>query len=198
MKSTKIIGLTGGIGSGKSVVSQELKKVGITVYIADIEAKILMQTNDDVMRAIRDTFGTDIYIDGVLQTKVLADKVFKDKAELAKLNAIVHPAVRQDLKRFVNLSQKPYIVAENAILFESGFDALCDFIVCVTAPLEVRVDRVMKRDRVERQQVLDRINNQWSDDEKKALSDYVIENIDWDKTILQTKCLIEALNTRFI
>lgn len=198
MKSTKIIGLTGGIGSGKTTVTEYMKKAGVRIYIADLEAKKLMHTDKAIRTQVIETFGEDVYNGNELQTKVLAAKVFKDTSSLEKLNAIVHPAVRQHLRRFVNRSRKPYVVVENAILFESGFDKLCHFIICVTAPLDIRIARVMKRDKATRQQVLDRINNQWDEAKKIKLSDVVINtDREIEQTHLQVDELLDLLDRKF-
>lgn len=192
MKSTKIIGLTGGIGSGKTTVTNYMQESGVRVYIADLEAKNLMHTDKNVREQVLATFGQEVYKGHKLQTKVLAAKVFKDKNQLKKLNAIVHPAVRLHMRQFVNRSRKAYVVVENAILFEAGFDKMCDYIVCVTAPLETRIARVIKRDKVTREQVLDRINNQWDEAMKIKLSDYIINT---DREITQTHVQVDELMT---
>ncbi|PIE48293.1 MAG: dephospho-CoA kinase [Flavobacteriales bacterium] len=197
VETTKIIGLTGGIGSGKSAVSNYLKQASVSVYDADTEAKKLMHNDSEVKAELIRVFGSETYVDGVLQTKVLARKVFNDKNLLSKLNAIVHPAVRRHLKTFVEESCQPYVIVENAILYESGFDALCHFVVCVTAPLDTRISRVMTRDGVSHAQVMARINNQWDEADKVKRADMVITNIDWAETEPQIEALIKRLDRQF-
>jgi len=173
---TKIVGLTGGIGSGKTTVAKKMMELGIPVYIADVEAKRLMN-EPFLAEQIQLKFGKDVYENGILQNHILAQKVFSDPAKIAQLNAIVHPAVANDFEKWVLLhSEFKFVVKEAAILFETGGDKKCDFVILVTAPLETRIQRVMKRDGVTKSQVLDRIKNQWDDEMKRKLSNFVIEN----------------------
>lgn len=173
---TKIIGLTGGIGSGKTTVARKLVELGIPVYFADLEAKKLMN-QPFLAEQIQSKFGSEVYDEGVLQNQILAAKVFSDPNNIAQLNAIVHPAVAQDFQAWLVRHQEyKLVVKEVAILFETGGDKKCDYVLLVTAPLETRIQRVMQRDGLTRKQVLDRINHQWSDEIKRKLSDFVIEN----------------------
>lgn len=178
----KVVGLTGGIGSGKTSILQLFKNLGIPVYIADIEAKKLMHTDEKLIHAIVAVFGKEAYTDKVLNRAYLAKQVFRDSNKLAQLNAMVHPAVQQDFLRFKDSQTSPFIIFENAILFENGSDALCDYIITVTAPIETRIERVTKRDTVTPQQVKDRMQHQWNDQLKIDKSDFVIQNINWDDT----------------
>lgn len=173
---TKIIGLTGGIGSGKTTVANEFAIHGIPVYITDQEAKKLMQT-DTVLNQIRAEFGDAIFEKGVLNRGRLSEIVFNDSKSLTKLNNIVHPAVKQHFKQWLLEHKKnPYIIYESAILFESGSYKECDFIINVVAPLEIRIKRVVERDKTTRKKVLERIKNQLNDEEKSSKSDFIIEN----------------------
>ncbi|PJJ07474.1 dephospho-CoA kinase [Flavobacterium sp. 1] len=173
---TKIIGLTGGIGSGKTTVANEFAAHGIPVYITDLEAKKLMQT-DSVLSQIRAEFGDDVFENGLLNRGKLSEIVFNDSGSLTKLNNIVHPAVKQDFKQWLLEHKKdPYIIYESAILFESGSYKECDFIINVVAPLEIRIKRVIDRDKTTREKVLERIKNQWNNEEKSSKSDFIIEN----------------------
>ena len=173
---TKIIGLTGGIGSGKTTVANEFATHGIPVYITDQEAKKLMQS-DTVLNQIRTEFGTTVFEDGELIRERLSEIVFNNPDSLSKLNNIVHPAVKQHFRQWLLEHQKdPYIIYESAILFESGSYKECDFIINVVAPLEIRIKRVIDRDKTTRQKVLERIKNQWNDEEKSSKSDFIIEN----------------------
>ena len=150
-----IIGITGGIGSGKSTIAQGLREMGYAVYDTDSEAKRLIVEDVHVRQQIEQLFGSEVYKDGVYQTALVAQRVFADHSLLAKLNTIVHPAVRADIERRVSGhanrksrfgNQKNLFFIECAILYQAGFDSLCDKVVAVTAPEEIRLERVMKRD----------------------------------------------------
>ena len=188
---TKIIGLTGGIGSGKTTVANEFLSLGIPVYITDLEAKKLMQS-DAVLDQIKAEFGSTIFDNGILVREKLSEIVFNDKKKLAKLNSIVHPAVKQHFKEWL-LERQDYqfVIYESAILFESGSYKECDFIVNVVAPLEVRIQRVIERDKTTRAKVLERIKNQWKDEEKSSKCDFVIENSNMEAVRLK---IVKILN----
>lgn len=171
-----VIGLTGGIGSGKTTVLNYFKKLGVSVYIADIEAKKIMTDSEEVKLKIIDLLGREAYADGGLDRKYIADKVFENKKLLKQLNAIVHPAVHHHFNEFVKKNSEPYLVYENAILFENQSENRCNKVIVVAASLENRIERVIKRDKVEREAVLARMKNQWSQEEKIAKADYVIYN----------------------
>lgn len=150
-----IIGLTGGIGSGKSTIAQGLRAMGYMVYDTDSEAKRLIVEDAHVRQQIEQLFGSEVYKDGVYQTTLVAQRVFADHSLLAKLNAIVHPAVRADIERRVSghasrasrvENQKNLFFIECAILYQAGFDSLCGKVMAVTAPEEIRLERVMERD----------------------------------------------------
>ena len=173
---TKIIGLTGGIGSGKTTIANYFMKSGVPVYIADDEARKIMQS-DEIIEEIKKTFGIDIFENGILNREKLAQIVFNDPEKLKLLNAIIHPAVKKHFRNWIlNHKNAPFIIYEAAILFESGSYKDCDKIITVTAPMESRIQRVIHRDNSSREQVLKRINAQWNDDQRIAKSDYVIEN----------------------
>jgi dephospho-CoA kinase len=175
---TQIIGLTGGIGSGKTTLATYLKSLGIPVFIADDEAKKLMQSTE-VVAEIQTVFGKAIFENGVLNRQQLAAIVFSDPEKLSQLNAIIHPAVKKQFRIWLDQFQsEPIVVYEAAILFESGSDQNCDSIITITAPLEDRITRVMQRDNSSREQVLDRINAQWTDEQRIAKSNFVVENSD--------------------
>ncbi|MGY6647445.1 dephospho-CoA kinase [Wenyingzhuangia sp. IMCC45574] len=171
-----VVGLTGGIGSGKSTVARAFQELGVPCYIADLEAKKLMVESSQVRAAIIDLLGKEAYEDNNLNRAYIASKVFKDKELLAQLNAIVHPAVHKDLKDFVARQTSSYCLYESAILFENKNEHLCDKIIVVTANLEERIQRVMKRDGVGREAILERINNQWSQEKKIEKADFIIKN----------------------
>ena len=142
-----IIGITGGIGSGKSTIAKQLRKMGYAVYDTDSEAKRLIVEDAGVREEIEQLFGKEVYKDGVYQTALVAQRVFTDKSLLAQLNAIVHPAVRADILRWAeNMNHPTLCFVECAILYQAGFDTLCDKVVVVTAPEEVRLQRAVVRD----------------------------------------------------
>ncbi len=175
---TQIIGLTGGIGSGKTTLATYLKSLDIPVFIADDEAKKLMQSTE-VLAEIQTVFGKAIFENGVLNRQQLAAIVFSDPKKLSQLNAIIHPAVKKQFRIWLDKFQsEPIVVYEAAILFESGSDQNCDSIITITAPLEDRITRVMQRDNSSREQVLDRINAQWTDEQRIAKSNYMVNNSD--------------------
>lgn len=174
---TKIIGLTGGIGSGKTTVAKYLESKGIPVYIADLEAKKIMET-ESVIGKIIDAFGSEIIDDGKVNRSKLAGLVFNNPEKLKVLNSIIHPEVKNHFTNWVKLHENfPFVVKEAAILFESGSYKDCDKIILVTAPKEIRIKRVMERDKVSKGEVEARMANQWEDEQKKEMSDFVIENI---------------------
>jgi len=171
------VGLTGGIGSGKTLVCSILEKLGVPVYYADKEARELMNVHPGLMKQVEELFGPEAYRDGTLNSEFLADRVFGDQALLTKLNALVHPAVREHYSGWVGQQDKvAYVVEEAAILFESGSDQFMDLTVLIYADEEERIRRVMKRDGVDRAQVERRMNMQMSEEEKKKRADYLIYN----------------------
>jgi len=177
-----VVGLTGGIGSGKTTVLEMFQELGVTCYIADLEARKLIDKSKVIRKKILKEFGKKSYDSKGLNRKYIAKIVFEDPKKLQVLNSIVHPKVHKHLKRFIEKASGDYIVYENAILFENGSDAMCNYIITVTAPLETKIARVLKRDKISRTDILNRIKNQLSDEEKISKSDFVIENIDLKKT----------------
>lgn len=196
-----IVGLTGGIGSGKSTVAKMFRKLGVPVYDSDHEAKVLMVTSPKVRDGLIKLFGEEIYDDeGNLNRKFIADKVFKDAALLQKLNAIVHPAVREHFLEWAAGQSTPYVIQETALIFENNAQDKYDQTILVTAPMEVRAHRVMARDGVDREAVLDRMRNQMTDDEKTDLAHFRIENIDLKSTknkVKQLHAKLLALAAKF-
>ncbi len=172
------VGITGGIGSGKTLVCHLFATLGIPVYYADERAKIILQSNDDVIAAVKNLLGNNVYSDeGILNRKLVATLVFSDSDLLAKYNAIIHPAVLQDSNLWMHQhASSAYILKEAALLFESGSYKSLDKIICVTAPEILRIERVMRRDTISENAVKQRMKNQWSEAEKAALSDYIIIN----------------------
>ena len=170
------VGIAGGIGSGKTIICHVFKVLGIPVYNADLEAKLIMNKSDQVRLAVMQEFGDEAYSNGVLNRAFLAAQVFNDAAKLAQLKRIVHPAVIQAAEDWADAQTAPYSLKEASILFESGSYKKVDYSILVTAPIEIRIARVMERDQVTREQVLARMNNQMSDEEKTKLADFVIIN----------------------
>jgi len=183
----KIVGLTGGIGSGKTTVAKLFKELGVPVYNSDLRAKKLMKNSREIRTAVIDLLGKDSYVLERLNKKYIADKVFSNKELLQKLNAIVHPAVRNDFLRWVKSKKTPYVIQEAAILFENSSYSNFDKIILVKAPKKVRLERILERDKGSKEEILARMENQWDDSEKIPLSDYIIENIDLDQTKLQVE-----------
>lgn len=183
----KIVGLTGGIGSGKTTVAKLFKELGVPVYNSDLRAKKLMKNSREIRTAVIDLLGKDSYVLERLNKKYIADKVFSNKELLQKLNAIVHPAVRNDFLRWVKSKKTPYVIQEAAILFENSSYSNFDKIILVKAPKKVRLERILERDNGSKEEILARMENQWDDSEKIPLSDYIIENIDLDQTKLQVE-----------
>lgn len=179
------VGLTGGIGSGKSYVSRIFKTLGISVYDSDHEAKRLMEENQDLRMRIIDIFGNSTFSNGHLDRKYISDQVFADKMLLSRLNEIVHPAVHNDFLIWSEVQEERfYIMKEAAILFETGGFKLLDLNILVIADEQTRINRVVNRDNISEQNVRDRMNNQMSDEEKMKYADFVIYNNN-DSMILQ-------------
>ena len=182
-----VIGLTGGIGSGKTTVAKEFEKLGVPVYIADKEAKALMNRSKVIKRKLKALFGEEAYRNDILNRPFLASKIFNDRALLEKMNAIVHPKVASHFKRWLKKQDSIYVLKEVAILFENGSYKNCDYIITVTANQEERISRVIKRDECTREKVLAIISNQISEEEKIKKSDFVIYNDDLQETIKSVK-----------
>jgi dephospho-CoA kinase len=172
------IGITGGIGSGKSIVSSIFKVLGIPVFDADAQAKNIMQTDDELKAAVIDLFGDASYYQGQLNRKYIAEIVFKDPSQLEKLNALVHPATIKAGEEWAAKQKSPYTIKEAALFFESGSAEGMDYIIGVYAPQHIRINRVMQRDGVSREEVLNRMKRQIQEEVKMRLCDFVIVNDD--------------------
>ena len=186
------VGITGGIGSGKSTIGHFLEMMGYPVYYADIRAKWLMENDPCIKAELISIFGIAVYPDH-LDRKALANIVFSNPDALAKLNSITHPAVKRDIEAWSKKQKSPIVFKEAAILFESGTNQSVDQVICVVAPEITRVMRVMKRDKVTAAQVQERINNQWSDEKKMALSDYIINTDDQELVIPQILATLDQI-----
>ncbi|OQY95506.1 MAG: dephospho-CoA kinase [Sphingobacteriales bacterium UTBCD1] len=170
------IGLTGGIGSGKSTVAELFGLLGIPVYNADDAAKRLMNTDKRLRQEIVQHFGTVTYVNGSLDRKYLASVVFNDPEKLNLLNSIVHPATIRDAEQWFKVQIAPYVIKEAAVLVESGVHKMLDYVVGVSSPEELRMERVMKRDGLSREEVLKRMEKQMDENEKMSLCDFVLVN----------------------
>lgn len=170
------IGVTGGIGSGKTTVAKVFQAFGIPVFMADVEAKRLMQEDEGLKNAIKSAFGNSIYQDGKLDKQAMAALIFNDEGALDKINSLVHPAVQLAFEKWCSKQSAKYVLKEAAILFESGADKGLDLVICVSAPDELRIQRVKARDGVTESQVEERMAKQWAKTKKIELSDYHIVN----------------------
>lgn len=177
-----IVGLTGGIGSGKTTVAKMFKKLGVPVYIADKEAKKLMRNSKLIQRKLKALFGPDAYLDNELNKSFISDRIFNDKALLEKMNGIVHPKVARHFEKWVAKQNASYVIKEAAILFETGGYKQCDFVITVTAPKSVKMERLMQRDNTSPEKIETIMNNQWTDDKRLKITDFSIKNIKLEET----------------
>ena len=190
----KIIGVTGGIGSGKTTIINYIESKGFTVYIADDAGKKVMK-NTEIIQRINTLFNNEVLLaNGLLDRSKIASLVFNDADLLDKLNNIVHPAVGIDFEEFVmkNASEK-LIFKESAVLFESGAYKNCDATILITAPLNIRIKRVMKRDDISEEQVKSRMKNQLPDYEKGKLATYIVENLELSDAFKSIDDIIEKI-----
>ena len=176
-----LVGLTGGMGSGKSTIINHFKELGINCYQADIEAKKLMDSDKNLIKKIKNSFGDSIYINSKLDRKKLSTIVFRDKQKLKLLNSIVHPSVNRHFTNYCKSLKDIYIIKEVAIIFETGTQNQFDKIILVRAPKEERIKRIINRDKCSRQDAINRINNQIEDDDKVDECDFVIDNINLEQ-----------------
>lgn len=170
------IGLTGGIGSGKSIVSKIFETLGIPVFDADTAAKMVMEEDETLKQQLKAAFGEAVYENNKLNRKYLAGIVFTDKDELNKLNALVHPAAIEMGLQWAAKQQSPYIVKEAALMFEAGSAFNLDYVIGVSAPRHLRILRTMQRDHISREEVMDRMNKQIDEEIKMKLCDFVVLN----------------------
>ncbi len=178
----KIIGLTGGIGSGKTTIASLFKKKGIPIYIADERAKNITNTSKLIRKHIIELLGENAYQGHKMDRNYVSNKIFNDETLLKKINAIIHPKVTEDFVEWLKKQKGPYCIKESAILFENGNYKYCDYTILITAPEEIKIKRVMKRDQLTILEIKSRIKNQWSDDKKSFLADTIIENIKLENT----------------
>ena len=195
------IGITGGIGCGKSYVAAKMRLRGIPVYDSDYRAKLITATNPVIKLELTRLVGPTLYCPcgcGEMQKDVLARFIFGNPDNLAKVNAIIHPRVKEDFRQWADAQKgKDFCILESAILFESGFDGEVDFKVCVDAPLELRVRRCKERDKSTNEAVMERINNQMDQAQKCSLADFVIVNDGREALEPQIDALIDKCKKTF-
>ena len=171
------IGITGGIGSGKSTVCKIFKLLGVPVFEADLVAKTLVNSNTEIRNGLIQFFGKDIYSrDGRINRKMLANLIFNDDLLMEKVNRLVHPVVRNEYLNWIKQQNSAYIIHEAAILFESGFYEMTDYTILVSAPNELRIERVTHRDQITPEMVKSRMLKQWTDEEKRKLASFELVN----------------------
>ena len=191
-----IIGITGGIGSGKSVVCSIFRALGVPVYDADQEAKKLYDNYPELVEKVSTEVSAEVFDkNGKIDKKKLAELVFSDPEKLKVLNSLVHPVVKKDFQKWCATHEKhTYVVKEAAILFESGSHKDCDYVISVTSPLELRIQRVRERDRKSRADVEKIIENQWSDEDRNKRSDFILNNDEQDLLIPQILSIHDKLS----
>ena len=194
----KIIGLTGGIGSGKSTVSKILLSHKIPVYDSDSRAKYLMNSSLELKNEIIENFGKNSYINNKLDKNYISDIIFNNKFKMNKINLLVHPFVYQDFNKWKKNIFSKYVFFESALIFETGSYKTNDFNILVGSDINERIKRVVKRDCLNKKDVLIRIKNQWNDKKKIPLSDYVIKNISFDQTEKEVCKMIKKFNSKFL
>ena len=187
------VGLTGGIGSGKSTIAQIFEVLGIPVYYADISAKKLMNENADLRSSITNIFGEQAYTNNILDRKYISSIVFSDPAKLQQLNALVHPATKKDGEAWMQEQTSPYAIHEAALIFEAKVSDRLDLVIGVSSPIELRIKRAMERDKVSREEVLKRMEQQLDEKLKMSKCDFVLMNDEQQLLIPQVLELHEKL-----
>ena len=188
------VGLTGGIGSGKSTVAQIFEVLGIPVYYADFEAKRLMNEDTHLRASIKGIFGEQAYVNNTLNRKYISSVVFSDAAKLEQLNAIVHPATKKDAETWMNRQTTPYALHEAALIFEAKVSDRLDYVIGVSSPVELRIKRAMERDHVTREEILERMKQQLEEETKMSKCDFVLTNDEQQLLIPQVLELHEKLS----
>jgi dephospho-CoA kinase len=194
LKNSKKVGITGGIGAGKSIVCRIFSAMGYPVFNSDHEAKRILNTQPAIKKAVVQLFGESAYLDNELNRSYIASEVFNDQNLLKKLNEIVHPAVRAAFADWAVEQNSPIVFNEAAILFETGMTKNYDAIILVTASETTRIKRVMKRDQISEKAVRQRMDKQWKDDRKIPLADFCVENNDEQMLIPQVLKIIDQLS----
>ena len=191
----KIVGLTGGIGSGKTTIAYMFRDLGIPIYIADTEAKLLLVRSKIIKRKLIALFGENVYLkNGEINKELIADKIFQDFEYFTTMNALVHPKVAQHFNRWVKKQEAPYVLKESAILFESGAFKQCDKIIAVTSSEEIRINRILKRDKTSKKKIKAIIDKQLPEDYKIKNADYVIYN----NTLEETRDVVKKIHEELI
>ncbi len=188
------VGLTGGIGAGKSTVAKIIEAMGYPVFYSDIEAKKLLDNNENVIKKLIQQFGAVVNNENIIDRKKLAQLVFNDKKNLEIINGIVHPEVRIQFNLWAEKQKVKLVFNEAAILFETGNYRQFDKNILVVAPVSIRIERVMKRDNISLDEVQKRINNQWNDEKKMPLADYIISNDNKRALLIQIENVIQDIN----
>lgn len=189
----KIVGLTGGIGSGKTTIAKLFQAMGVPVYIADTQAKKILESSKVVRAKVIALLGEKAYSNKLPNREYIAQLVFNDPALLGGLNAIIHPQVHINFKQWAQKQDAPYCIKEAAILFENGGFAMCDATILVTAPTKLKIERVLARDNTSLTSIEQRMENQWEDEKKIPMASYVIENIDLASTKSQVQKVHKTL-----
>ncbi len=187
------VGITGGIGSGKSTVSEIFRSIGFPVFNSDEEAKNILLDSQDVHEKLKSVFGEEIIVNGIPDKKKLAELVFTDKEKLTQLNSIIHPMVKKSFEEWLKKQTSDIVFKEAAILIESGSYKDCDRIIVVNSPERIRIDRVMQRDSVNEETVRDRMKNQLPGEEILKFADYIIKNDDNHALLPQINRILEEL-----
>ena len=191
----KVIAITGGIGSGKSVVCEVLRLHDIPVYDADLEAKNLNDTSPVIREKLIEAFGAELYKNDKLDRKKLAQLIFNDEKNLHRVNSIIHPELAKHFEKWTDERiEHPIAAIDAAVLFEAGFQQFVDNTITVFSPVETRIERVVKRDNLTREHILSRINSQMSDEEKIKLSDFVIINDNKHSILEQVSTILKTIS----
>jgi len=190
------IGITGGIGSGKSVVSELMKIMYIPVYNADDASKNILKTNRFIQEELKKLLGEDIFFNGELNKVKMASLIFNDPDLLSKTNAIIHPIVFNDFNLWSNSQHSDMVACESALIFESGMNRFLDYTITVSAPMKTRIERVKLRDNTSERQIMNRIKNQLPDEEKIRLSDFILVNDNQQAVIPQLYKILDQIKTK--
>ncbi|MEN8928754.1 MAG: dephospho-CoA kinase [Flavobacteriales bacterium] len=190
----KLIGITGGIGSGKSTIAKVFESMGYPVYNSDTRAKELINTDEQIINSITESFGAESYTSSGLGRQRMASVVFNNPEKLELLNSIIHPAVGKDFEEWTNQQTTSFVLKEAAILFETGIYKSLDKVILVSAPEEMRINRLIRRDNTDREAIIARMKNQWSEESKTELADFVIDNSGDELVIPQVLRIINELS----
>ncbi|MCH2230934.1 MAG: dephospho-CoA kinase [Crocinitomicaceae bacterium] len=187
------IGITGGIGSGKTVVSKVLETMGYAVFNSDQEAKIIVNTDPVIVHGLKTLFGEEVYIDGLINKPMLADIIFSNDEVRVKVNDLIHPRVREAYDDFSSIQSSGLVFNEAAILFETDAYKRFDKLILVTSPREIRIQRIRQRDNCSKEEVEARMSKQWSDEQKIPLADFIIENNENSPLLVQIEAVVNQL-----